>query len=127
MRQLASAAALAGILFYTALIPIHIVSQASASLAGDELANALEFICHANGLSELAQSPQQVPVKPTPLRRHCPFCQGLAAFQLAIIAAIVLWLFASPRATPRLCLADAGAPLRRPRPAQSRGPPSLLV
>ena len=43
-RRIAGTSALLGILFYTALIPLHTVSEATTALLGAELADALTII-----------------------------------------------------------------------------------
>jgi hypothetical protein len=45
-RHFVSALALVGVLLYTALIPGHGISQATAFLLADELDAALELSCH---------------------------------------------------------------------------------
>lgn len=122
LRRAASIAALGGILFYTALLPLHTVSQATQALLGSELATALRFLCH--GAPEIAADrAAPAPGDPALPQKRCPFCQGLAAFQFAIVAAIALGLLRFSAVAGAHWCGDEGAPGLRVRPAHNRGPP----
>ncbi len=123
-REIAGACALVSVLFYAALIPVHIVS--TTALLGTKFADALTVICHSGRASgsdhALGDRSPATPAKP---QKRCPFCQGYAAFQFAIAPAnmIVFIRVAVHAAGPQLASDGlASASLRAP---QSRGPPSF--
>ena len=120
-RRLAGAFALVSMLVYTALIPGHLVSQATMLLVQAELGTSAIPICRG-GLGRTDQ-PTREPSKQT----HCPICSGYAALQFALEGSgVALPLPPEPgsvlfdRTDDNLIVAPAPAP-------QSRGPPSLLT
>jgi hypothetical protein len=124
-RRIAAASAFVGVLFYTALIPLHTVSEVTTALLGAELGDALNVICHGS-VSATDASNRSTPATPAVPRKHCPFCQGLAAFQIAIVSANTLSITRVAVRAPASHLADEGlASTSLPAP-QNRGPPTFL-
>jgi hypothetical protein len=124
-RRIAGALALVGTVFYAALIPLHVVSQATATLLGEALAGARDAPCReASGTGDQAIN-DRVPKAPAAPQRHCPFCQGYTAFQLAIAPAHTISIDRVAIRAPAPHLTSdglAGVSLRAPR---SRGPPTI--
>jgi hypothetical protein len=119
-RRIAGTSALLGILFYTALIPLHTVSEATTALLGAELADALTVICHSGHASN-----GSAPAAPASPQKHCPFCQGFAAFQLAIAPAHNIGIVRLAVRAPAPHLTSAGLVSAIARAPQSRGPPII--
>jgi DUF2946 family protein len=125
-RRIAGACALIGVLFYAALIPVHIVSEVSTALLGAELGDALDVICHGSLAFADHTSNGSVPAAPTVPQKHCPFCQGLVAFQVAIASANTLSIIRIAVRAAAPDLTDEGlASTSLPAP-QNRGPPAFL-
>jgi hypothetical protein len=124
-RRIAGALALVGTLFYSALIPLHVVSQATAALLGESTGGAQVAPCHEGaGTADQATNDPARKAPATP-QKHCPFCEGFAAFQFAIAPAhtISIVRVAIRAAAPHLTSEGlAGVSLRAP---QSRGPPTI--
>lgn len=124
-RRIAGALALIGTVFYAALVPLHVVSQATATLLGEALAGASQAPCHeASGTANQATNDPARKAPATP-QKHCPFCQGFAAFQFAIAPAHTISIVrVAIRAPARHLTSEglAGVSLRAP---QSRGPPTI--
>ncbi|MGH6825822.1 hypothetical protein [Methyloceanibacter sp.] len=124
-RRIAGAFALVGTMFYAALIPLHVVSQATATLLGETIVGARAAPCHeASGTTDRATNDpaRKAPVTP---QKHCPFCQGFAAFQFAIAPAHTIGIVRVAIRAPAPHLTSeglAGVSLRAP---QSRGPPAI--
>jgi hypothetical protein len=124
-RGLAGAAALFGLLLYTALIPIHIVSQAkSGVVAGARTAygDPTDGGCHA-----ATDSKSPTPGAPNAPQKKCPFCMGYASFVSAITGAASACIAAikiAPATSRKSDEASVEGVVRRP---QNRGPPLLLV
>ena len=123
-RRIAGALALVGTVFYAALIPLHVVSQATATLLGESTGGAQVAPCHeaAGSADQATNDPaRKVPARP---QKHCPFCHGFAAFQFAIEPARTISTVRVAIRAPAPHLTSeglAGASLRAP---QSRGPPT---
>jgi hypothetical protein len=128
-RRLASAFALVGVLLYSALIPGHVVSQATAralgsangALAGAEF--AFEPICHGGIARTQDPSTRSEPSAP---QKKCPFCKGYASFMTAIAGGCDAGVLDAERASPAVALFSDGlkeSALRRPH---NRGPPLEL-
>jgi hypothetical protein len=79
-RRVTAALALLGIAYYTFLLPGHLTSQFNAELFAAEYGTFAGAICTG---TPGAKTPG-VPGAPPP---SCPFCKGLAAFQLAVATA----------------------------------------
>ncbi len=121
-RRIVGACALIGILFYTALIPVHTVSEATTALLGGKFANAHTVICHSDSSSASGHASKNQPAVP---QKRCPFCQGFAAFQLAIATANPLSIVRVAVRAPAPHLNNDGlANTSLPAP-QSRGPPTF--
>ncbi|AGK56904.1 hypothetical protein HYPDE_26108 [Hyphomicrobium denitrificans 1NES1] len=76
-RTISAALTLLGVIFYASLLSNHLVSEFRQMLAAADSGSFSDDICHAG------QSHSSKPVKDAP---SCPFCKGLAAFQLAVTA-----------------------------------------
>jgi hypothetical protein len=124
-RRIAGTSALLGILFYTALIPLHTVSEATTALLGAELADALTIICHSGSTASDHASNGSAPAAPASPQKHCPFCQGFAAFQLAIAPAHNIGIVRLAVRAPAPHLTSAGLVSAIARAPQSRGPPII--
>jgi len=127
-RRLASAFALVGILLYTALIPGHVVSQATArAFAGADgqagVETAFEPICHHS--IARTQSPSK-PGEPAAPHKKCPFCSGYASFVTADAAAFSAVILDAERASPSLVVFDEGLVEREATHPNNRGPPFEL-
>lgn len=123
-RRLTGVAALLGVLFYTALIPLHTVSEATALLG----AKLPIVICHsgATAASDRASN-DSAPAEPAAPQKHCPFCQGFAAFQVAITPAHAIGIVRVAVRAPAPHLASEGFVSASVRAPQSRGPPTFPV
>lgn len=117
VKKLAAAFALAGIAFYSLLLPWHLTSQFAAKLFEAEFGSAGAVICSS---TEAVGTPS-TPGAPS---TSCPICKGLASYHLAVEPA-------KPSALPHFVFGEtltvwlredaAGARLLTPR---SRGPPA---
>lgn len=117
-RKVAGALALLGVTFYALLLPWHLTSVLDHELFAAEFGDAAQLICSSGG--KLGGN-SSIPGAPT---TNCPFCKGLAAFQLALLP--TPQLVAPPRAVRslvRLALREDAAG-RAELPTRSRGPPS---
>lgn len=125
-RQWASAFALVGILLYTALIPGHVVSQATArALTGEPGAAALEMPCHSGAGVAHSHDPG-APAEPSTPQKKCPFCKGYAAFMTALAGACDAGALDAERATLRFTAADSGRLEHTTWRPNNRGPPLEL-
>jgi hypothetical protein len=123
-RRIAEALALAGTVFYATLIPLHVDSQATATLLGESTGGAQVAPCH-----EGAGTADQATNVPARKRGHTPkalsFLPGLCPFQFAIAPAHTMSIIrvAIRALAPHLTREGlAGVSLRAP---QSRGPPTI--
>jgi hypothetical protein len=121
-RRLAALVALAGVALYTALVPGHVVSQATAALkdAGTYIQVSAAPDCHA----DLGQAND--PGAPTAPKKKCPFCMGSAAFQVALVAAPDAGILNAALYQPVAIAADRGVVHAVLRVPQNRGPPLAL-
>jgi hypothetical protein len=125
-RGIAGACALVSVLFYAALIPVHIVSEASTVLLGAKFADALTVICHSGRVSAAGQAlADRSPGAPAKPQERCPFCQGYAAFQLAIAPANMIGIVRVAVRAPTPPLSNEELASARLLAPQSRGPPSF--
>lgn len=112
-----AAFALAGIAFYTLLVPWHLTSQFAAQLFAAEFGTDAVLIC------SIAPSTAPGPALPGAPTTNCPICKGLAAFHFALTPAPQVLAAAPPGRAPLFIAVRedvAGAVLPLPR---SRGPP----
>ncbi|MET0528985.1 MAG: DUF2946 family protein [Microvirga sp.] len=87
---MAAAAALLGVLLYTALVAAHVVSQATSLATRGAHAAAAQSTatgdpgCHETQPSagKAKDSNRGLPAAPA---KKCPFCAGYAAFQLSVV------------------------------------------
>jgi hypothetical protein len=107
-------------LTYAALIPGHIVSQLIAALVQSELGEAADVICHPEDESGPAK-----PNAPGQSKKHCPYCAGAAAFQLATFGAPSLLPPPLNIGGAVLATEDESTLRKTVLNPQSRGPPSL--
>ncbi len=75
-RIISAAFALLGVIHFAALVPNHVVSELNHFLFAADYGSFADFIC---------ESGKSKP-RPGGKTSSCPFCKGLAAFQLAVIA-----------------------------------------
>lgn len=75
---ISAAFALLSVIHFAALVPNHLVSELNHFLFAADYGSFADFICE----SGTSKSP-----RPGGKSSSCPFCKGLAAFQLAVIAA----------------------------------------
>ena len=119
-RRLASVLALAGVLLYTALIPGHVISQATALVAAGELEIVFELSCHS-GVAETRDP--SAPSEPSIPEKKCPFCKGYAAFMTALAGACDAGILDAERASPTFASLDQGVAEQAARRPHNRGPP----
>ena len=126
-RRIAGACALIGVLFYTALIPVHTVSEATTALLGAKFSDALTIICHGGSASASEHTPWDgSPATPVLPQKRCPFCQGFAAFQVAVASANSVSVIRVAVRAPAPHLANEGLPNTSLPAPQNRGPPTFL-
>ena len=102
-RHLPAAAALIGVLLYTALVASHVVSQATSLALPDAPGAVAQFIttgdpgCHETQPSagKARESNRGFPASPT---KKCPFCAGYAALHISVVGDFVsiLWTTVPP-------------------------------
>jgi hypothetical protein len=119
-HRIAGALALVGTLFYAALIPLHVVSQATATLLGESTGGAQVAPCHADQATN--DPARKAPATP---QKHCPFCQGFAAFQFAIAPAHMISIVRVAIRAPAPHLTSEGLARVSLRAPHSRGPPTI--
>jgi hypothetical protein len=127
MRRMAGAAALLGVLIYAALTPLHVVSQAITALPGIGIGASHSAPCHDEANAADQASHQRAPQAPALPPKHCPFCQGFAAFQMAVAPAHTIGIVRIAVRVPAPQRLDALPASTSVRAAQSRGPPILLT
>jgi hypothetical protein len=121
IHRFAAVAALCGIAAYSALIPGHVVSQATLSMLGGAQAEpALEPICHG-GVATTRDS--SAPSGPTAPQKKCPFCTGYAAFMTAIAGNCDAGVLDADLASPTFAVLDDGFVEGFVGRPQNRGPP----
>jgi hypothetical protein len=116
--------ALAGVALYTALVPGHIVSQAtavasamSAKVSGRAAAG---HDCHGDMASGAA------PNTPAAPKKKYPFCMGYAAFLTALVSGANVGILDAERASPVVFDANAELVYAILRLPQNRGAPVEL-
>lgn len=122
-HRAAAMLALAGVIVYATLIPWHLSSLFSRQFAEAQLTADIARGCHSG---DPAKAPGLAPAPEVPLdsQASCPICKGLAAFQLAILAA------AAPAPLALVVAGSHARPLDRTGAApvafapRNRGPPS---
>ena len=121
-RHLASAWALLGVLLYTALVPGHLISQATAALVTDELGASLEMSCHEG----MEMGGSSAPGEPTAPQKKCPFCKGYAPFMTALAGICDAGVLDTDQATTHFAVIDDGTVTRVAMRPHNRGPPLEL-
>ena len=122
-RRLAGVLALAGVLLYTALIPGHVISQATALLAAGELDVAFEMSCHS-GLAEMRDP--SAPGEPSVPEKKCPFCKGYAAFMTSLAGACGAGILDAEHASPNFASLNLDVAEQTVLRPHNRGPPTNL-
>ena len=130
-RHLPAAAALIGVLLYTALVASHVVSQATSLALPDAPGAVAQSIttgdpgCHETQPSagKARESNRGFPASPT---KKCPFCAGYAALHISVVGDPVSILWDDGTATHFAGIADGH--LTEPASSHSwhpRAPPLL--
>ncbi|ODR98030.1 hypothetical protein AUC68_11030 [Methyloceanibacter methanicus] len=114
--------ALLGVLLFTALVPGHVVSQATAFAFGDD-GLTFEMSCHRGAAMQDAGHRPDTPDTP---QKKCPFCKGYAAFMVALAAAPVTAMIDAERVRIATWAMNEGAVRQVAKHTKSRGPPTLL-
>ncbi len=83
-RLVGSTLAFVSILLFTALVPGHLVSQATALLGTPDFGPVAEMACHN---STALHAPLPDPDNSSTPQEKCPFCKGYAAFISALAGA----------------------------------------
>lgn len=128
-RRLASAFALVGVLLYTALIPGHVLSEATAAiLAGGDGADVLldaafKPICHSDVAGSRDPSKPNAPADP---HKKCPFCSGYASFVTAIVGDCDASAIDAEVFVPKPAVFDAQFAESDLKQPNNRGPPLEL-
>lgn len=132
LHAFVSALAFIGMMCYAALVPGHVVSQATmavASITGDNLAPVAEMSCHGDPAAiSSAAIPAETPDPGTPVspKKKCPFCTGIASFHTALtVAAIDSFLDAQTVRALSTPLQEEQI-TKIARLPQNRGPPAVL-
>jgi hypothetical protein len=117
--------ALAGVVLYTALVPGHVVSQASTFVGDESVSGPAQAahdchgdVAHTDGATD--------PAKPSAPKKKCPFCTGYAAFLTALVNSADAGILDAEYATPSAGHIETAinlVALKRPR---NRGPPNEL-
>jgi hypothetical protein len=124
-RRLAGAIALVGALLYTALVPGHVVSQATTrALAAEDGSHAAAFepVCHSGVAGKHAPAPGE----PSAPHKKCPFCSGYAAFMTALAGDCFAGALDAERASPNFTVFDEGIVETASARPNNRGSPLEL-
>lgn len=139
MRRFASKLALLGVLLYTAMVPGHVVSQATAFTGDHDSQPSVSMSCH-EGMAAMpsastpdahhahdaqASDTQESGGSDAP-KSHCPFCDGYAAFMVTLTAATADCAIDAERRHVVQWAAAERAHQQIARRTQNRGPPVLL-
>ena len=122
-RLVGSTLAFVSILLFTALIPGHLVSQATALLGTPDFGPVAEMACH-----NTAALPAPLPDpdnSSTPLEK-CPFCKGYAAFMSALVGAPDTGMIDAKHIHIAVASVDDDAVEHIAKHTKSRGPPRSL-
>ena len=131
-RRFAAMVALLGVALYTALAPMHIVSQATADpaagskVAGFEVAGfeRAPIDCHTErATADDAGSTGSGDSAP---KKKCPFCKGYASFLTAFVGGSDAATIDAERASLAFLSVDTGFTYVSGRTPQNRGPPIEL-
>ena len=124
-RRIAATFALAGMAFYTVLVPWHTVSQATTALVASRLGITSAAPCH--DASAATKNEQSSKGSAPSNKSHCPICSGFAALQLTLAGAAIDAV-TPPEAGSFVhhCTHDDLASIKLRAP-QSRGPPHFPV
>jgi hypothetical protein len=122
-RGFAAAFALLGVVLFTALVPGHLVSQATAFALDAESGSAAEMPCH-EGMAMPATTPK--PDRSDTPQEKCPFCKGYAAFMSVLAIAPDAGVIAAERVRIASRMISEGAVEHIAKQTNNRGPPSIL-
>jgi hypothetical protein len=130
-RRIPTAAALVGVLLYTALVTSHIVSQATfqpltAQAGHSHFGQAAKPNCHEPTAST-NKSKTSDPSGPASPQRTCPFCSGYAILHIAVAEGVAGTMLPVGVAPPQMRGFDQAYAGRTPRTPQNRGPPLQLI
>jgi len=122
-RGFASALALAGILLFTALVPGHVVSQATAFAGDRDSLPIAEMSCHSGNAMPVDQPDPGGSSTP---QEECPFCEGYAAFMSVLAGAPDTCVIDAERLHVAVAEIDDGVAVQVAKHINNRGPPRLL-
>ena len=123
LRGFASALALVGMLLFTALVPGHVVSQATAFVGDPDSIPFAEMSCHSGIALPVKQPDPDGSGKP---QEQCPFCEGYAAFMSVLAGAPDTGMIDADRIHIAVTKIDDGVVAQIAKHTNSRGPPHLL-
>lgn len=115
---LPAALALLGILYYAALLPNHLVSELDHLMSGTAYGGADGIICRSGKVPAFDPAGGSS-------GKGCPFCKGLAAFQLALAGTPQILPQRSYRGETLRALRCARIARTVVSIPRNRGPPSL--
>ena len=125
-RPVPAAAALVGVLLYTALVTYHTVSQVRLQLGDAKVEDAPESGCHES--SAQSNTPKTSdPGAPASPQRKCPFCSGYAILHIAFVGSAPGYILLVETVVPLLHSFDQDFMGRPARTPQNRGPPFQLA
>ena len=120
-RRLASAFAFVGVLLYAALIPSHMVSQATATIG---IPVAFDIDCHGGFENRQDTGAPDEPASPY---ENCPFCTGYAAFMTALVGECDAAVLDAERIYPAFAVFNEDLAKRTVVHPHNRGPPLELL
>ncbi len=115
--------ALASILLFTALVPGHFVSQATALVGGLDTGPIAEMSCH-NKMATPAPAPD--PDGSGTPEEKCPFCKGYAAFMSFLADAPDAGVIDAERIRIAIASIDDDTVEHIAKHTKDRGPPRSL-
>ena len=115
--------ALASILLFTALVPGHLVSRATALLGTPDFGPVAEMACHNSSAMPVTLPDPDGSGAP---QEKCPFCKGYAAFMSALVGAPDACMIDAERVRIAVASVDDDAIEHIAKHTNNRGPPRLL-
>jgi len=112
--------ALLGVLLLTALVPGHVVSQATALTFGGDAESAAEMPCHDDTAMPDATGDPNAPDTP---QKKCPFCKGYASFMNALAGSANAGTIDNERVRIASWTMEDGAVEHIAKRTKNRGPP----
>ena len=126
-RRFAAMVALVGVALYTALAPMHVVSQATADpAAGSQIAGfeRAPIDCHTEPAT--ADDAGSTGPEDSAPKKKCPFCKGYASFLTAFVGGADAATIDAERASLAFLSVDTELTYVSGRTPQNRGPPIEL-